>query len=155
MRPLFVPLSQDIADHYRRGGLDAHGQPPERRVSDGVGVPCRHSLRLVPEGADYLIVAHRPFAGLNPYTETGPLFIAADPVPAAPPSHDLPETMYAESYIVRGYTRDERILYGTGGVVPTPRVIDRCTELFQNDAVAFIHIRSAANNCFTVRVERG
>lgn len=155
MRPLFIPLSNEDARHYRNGGLDAYGLPPERRISDGQGVPCRHSLRLLPAGAPYLIVAHRPFQGLNPYTETGPIFLAADPGPGAAPSHDLPPSLYSDAYIVRGYDAGERIIYGTGGVSPTGEVIKACARLMQRSDVAFVHIRSAANNCFSVRVERG
>jgi len=155
MRPIFLPIPDDAAAHYRAGGLDAYGLPPEPAISDGAGIPCRHSLRLLAKGEPYLIVAHRPFAGLNPYTETGPIFIVAETRAAATPSHDLPATLYAPSYIVRGYGADERILYGTGRVVPTGAVIDACDALLQQPAVAFVHIRSASNNCFTVRVERG
>lgn len=80
MPPVFLPLTDADADaaHYRAGGLDAYGLPPERHVVQGGGVPCRHTLRLLPEGAPYLIVAHRPFRDLNPYTETGPIFLAAE-----------------------------------------------------------------------------
>lgn len=155
MRPVFIPMSDASAAHYRAGGLDAYGLAPERRISDGEGTPCRHSLTLLPKGAPYLIVAHRPFDGLNPYTETGPIFLAAEETGPAKPRYDLPETMYAPSYIVRGYSADERILYGTGKVTPTDEVIAACDALLQQEAVAFVHIRSASNNCFTVRVERG
>lgn len=155
MRPVFLPIPDPVAAHVRAGGLDAYGLPPERRISDGTGVPCRHALRIVPAGAPYLIVAHRPFDGLNPYTETGPIFVSADDGPGAQPSFALPATMYGPSYIVRGYTHDERILYGTGAVVPTPEVIDVCDGLLRRAEIAFVHIRSATNNCFTVRVERG
>lgn len=155
MQPLFIPIPDAIAAHYRAGGADANGQKPERRISTGQGIPCRHSLRLLPKGMPYLIVGHRPFDGLNPYTETGPIFVAADPVARAAPSPELPETMYAPAYIVRGYDADERILYDTGAVVPTPDIKARCAALLARQDVAFVHIRSAANNCFTVRVERG
>lgn len=154
MKPVFLPLPAALAAHYRAGGPDAYGLPPERRVVQGGGVPCRLSLRMLPEGAEYLIVAHRPFAGLNPYTETGPIFLAAEGVGAAP-SPDLPEFLTSPQYIVRGYSRDERIVYGTGAVVPTPGIIDRCAALLSRDDIAFVHVRSASNNCFHVRVERG
>jgi hypothetical protein len=154
MTPVFHPIPDAIAAHYRAGGLDAYGLPPERRLSDGADIPCRHSLRLVPRGAPYLIVAHRPFTGLNPYTETGPIFLAADPTAGAPPSTALPPTLTAPRYIVRGYTTDERILYGTGAVIDTPSIPEACAALLQRDAVAFVHIRSASNNCFHCRVTR-
>ena len=155
MPPVFIPMSDKDAAHYRAGGRDANGQKPERRISDGDGVPCRHSLRLLPKGTPYLIVGHRPFDGLNPYTETGPIFLAAEPTDRAPTSTDLPETMSAPSYIVRGYDDDKRIIYGTGCVVETPLITSHCAALLGRADVAFVHIRSASNNCFTVRVERG
>lgn len=159
MRPIFLPIPDSQARHYRDGGLDAYGLPPERRISDGEGIPCRHSLRLLPRGTPYLIVAHRPFAGLNPYTETGPIFLAAEPGDGmgvgAVPSPDLPPFLVSPHYILRGYCQDERIVYGTGAVVETGAIVAACTRLLQRDEVRFVHIRSAANNCFHCRVERG
>jgi len=155
MQPVFLPLPDATARHYRAGGADAYGLPPEHCVVSGGGVPCRHTLRLLPEGAPYLIVAHRPFDGLNPYTETGPVFLAADDLPGAEPSPDLPPFLTAPAYLLRGYDAGERILYGTGAVTPTPQIIARCAGLLDRREVAFVHIRSASNNCFHVRVERG
>lgn len=73
----FIPLQTALVEHWREGGADDYGLAPERAVSDGDGIPCRHCLKVTPAGADYLIVGHRPFAGLNPYTETGPIFVCA------------------------------------------------------------------------------
>lgn len=155
MRPLFVPLSDATARHYRQGGADAYGLPPERRISDGSTIPCRHSLTLVPRGTPYLIVAHRPFAGLNPYTETGPIFLGAEDVPGPAPSPELPAFLTSPQYILRGYDLGERIIYGTGAVVALERLIEASAALLARSEVAFVHIRSASNNCFHVRVERG
>lgn len=153
MPPVFLPLSDADAAHYRAGGLDAYGLPPERRVVQGGGVPCRHTLRMLTEGAPYLIVAHRPFAGLNPYTETGPIFLGAGDLPGAAVSSDLPPFLTSPAYIVRGYSADERIVYGTGAVTPTQDIPAACARLFERAEVAFIHVRSASNTCFHVRVE--
>ncbi|MFN4099416.1 MAG: DUF1203 domain-containing protein, partial [Pararhodobacter sp.] len=101
MQPVFLPLPDAIARHYRAGGADAYDLPPERRVVSGGGVPCRHSLRMLPEGTPYLTVGHRPFRGLNPYTETGPVFLAADDLPGATPSPDLPPFLISPAYLLR------------------------------------------------------
>lgn len=154
MKPVFLPLPAALAAHYRAGGPDAYGLPPERRVVQGGGVPCRLSLRMLPEGAEYLIVAHRPFRGLNPYTETGPIFLAVEGEAAAP-SADLPAFLTSPHYLLRGYSADERIVYGTGAIVPTADIPAACERLFNRPDVAFAHVRSATNNCFHVRVERG
>ena len=52
---------------------------PERQVSDGSAVPCRHCLSDVAAGEPFLILAHRPFPEAQPYAETGPIFLRAGP----------------------------------------------------------------------------
>ena len=66
------------------------GQPPERKISDGDGVPCRHCLGYVEAGAPYLVLAYRPFPAPQPYAEVGPVFLHADPCPAYDPANGLP-----------------------------------------------------------------
>ena len=56
---------------------------------------------------------------------------------------------------VRGYGADDRIVYGTGAVTPTSAIVDRAQELFADPAIAYVHVRSARNNCYQCRIERG
>jgi hypothetical protein len=142
------------ARRLQRGGHDANNQVPERKVSDGNGVPCRHCLRLVPKGRPYLVLAHRPFTTIQPYAEQGPIFLCADECPDGSTVDTLPEFLASERYIVRGYDAGERIVYGTGQVTPTAEIIDYCRDLLGRASIAFVHVRSAANNCYHVRVER-
>jgi hypothetical protein len=151
----FLPLPTAAVRALQAGGPDAYGHAPEVRVSAGVGVPCRHCLRTVPAGEPFLVLAYRPFDGLNAYTETGPIFLCAERCEPAAPSGAVPPMMDAPDYIVRGYDSGEAIIYGTGGVVPTGAIADRARELLGRPDVAFVHVRSARNNCFQVRVERG
>lgn len=149
----FVPVSEDFVARIRGGGLDDNGQPAERMISDGEGVPCRASLKGVPAGQEFLVCAHRPFGGLNAYTECGPIFLSVEgDLPE--PSDDLPEMLASPAYIVRGYNADERIVYGTGKVTPTGEIKDYAAELLSRGDIAFVHVRSASNNCFQVRIER-
>jgi hypothetical protein len=150
---MFVPLAAEFVARIRAGGRDDNGQPAERKLSDGDGVPCRASLKGVPAGRDYLICAHRPFKGLNAYTECGPIFLGLEG-DLSGPLGGLPEMLASPSYIVRGYDAGERIVYGTGKVTPTGEIEAYAAELLSNGEVAFVHVRSAGNNCFQVRVER-
>ena len=149
----FVALSTDVVRAYRAGGPDANGQVPERRVSDGGGNPCRHCLAMIPEGAGMLVLAHRPFPSLQPYAEVGPIFLCADAC-SRRGGEALPEMLASSDYIVRGYGADDRIVYGTGGVVPTGAIPARAEELFADARVAYVHVRSARNNCFQCRIDR-
>jgi hypothetical protein len=152
----FVALDTDIVTALRGGAPDANGHAPERRISDGGGVPSRHSLRPVPAGAPYLILAHRPFPAPQPYAEVGPIFLAAEPTERYPETDEIPPALSSPQYIVRGYGGDDRIVYGTGKVVATDTIPDEAARLLMmRDDIAYVHVRSASNNCYQCRIERG
>ena len=100
-----------------------------------------------------LVLAHRPFATVQPYAEVGPIFLCAEDCPCGDGA-DLPAFLTAPQYILRGYSADERIIYGTGAVVPTQEIPLRAAELLARPEVAFLHVRSATNNCYHCRIER-
>jgi hypothetical protein len=153
----FTPIPTDVARRHQAGGPDANGQPPERAVSDGDGNPCRHCLRMIPQGAGMLILAHRPFPAPQPYAEQGPIFLCADPEACAAPApgEALPEVLASPDYILRGYSSDHRIVYGTGAVVPTDRLSAEAEARLADPRVAYRHVRSARNNCYQLRIDRG
>ena len=151
----FKALPTEDVRALQRGGPDAYGFTPERRISDGDGVPCRHCLKNIAEGEEYLILAYRPFPALQPYAETGPIFLHARECERAEQGEKLPDMLDSSDYIVRGYGRDDRIVYGTGAVVPTADIPARAETLFARDDVAYVHVRSARNNCYQCRIERG
>ncbi|MBP6736342.1 MAG: DUF1203 domain-containing protein [Rhodobacteraceae bacterium] len=150
----FTPIPTETVRAYQAGGPDANGQPPERQISDGGGNPCRHCLQMIPQGAGMLILAHRPFPAPQPYAELGPIFLCADPCEAGGGSA-LPEMLASPDYIVRGYGADDRIVYGTGAVVPTDRIAEEAAKRLEDLRVAYVHVRSARNNCYQVRIDRG
>ena len=149
----FVPIPTEVVRAYRSGAPDANGQLPERHISDGGGNPCRHCLAMISRGAGMLVLAHRPFPAPQPYAEIGPIFLCADAC-AAGGGAELPEMLASPEYIVRGYGPDDRIVYGTGAVTPTLRIKERAGTLLADPRVDYVHVRSARNNCFQVRIER-
>lgn len=56
--------------------------------------------------------------------------------------------------LVRGYGADERIVYGTGKVVPIGECEGAVAAILADPKVAFVHLRSASNNCYQARVDR-
>jgi hypothetical protein len=152
----YTPLDTDLVRALQAGGPDAYGQTPQSAVSDGDGVPCRHCLRQVPAGRRFLILAHRPFPEAQPYAETGPIFLCADAC-AAPTGATgvVPEILRSSpTFLMRGYSVDHRIVYGTGAVVPSPELEDRARALLSRADVAYLHVRSARNNCYQLRIDR-
>ena len=149
----FVPIPTEIVRAYQQGGPDANGQVPERKLSDGGGNPCRHCLQMIPAGAPMLVLAHRPFPAPQPYAELGPIFLCAEECEAGGGA-DLPRILASPDYIVRGYGPDDRIVYGTGAVVPTGRIVEEAAARLADGRVAYVHVRSARNNCYQVRIDR-
>lgn len=150
----FAPIPTDLVRAWRRAAPDANGQPPEHHLAEGAGNPCRHCLGLIPAGAPMLVLAYRPFPAPQPYAEVGPIFLCAQDCEAGGGA-GLPAMLTSPDYIVRGYGADDRILYGTGGVVPTAGIPVRAAELLADPGVAYVHVRSARNNCYQCRIERG
>lgn len=150
----FTPIPTETVRALRAGGPDANGQRPERHVAAGGGNPCRHCLQMIPDGAGMLILAHRPFPAPQPYAETGPVFLCADDCAAGGGGAALPPMLASPDYILRGYGADDRIVYGTGGVIPTPGIAARAEALLADPRVAYVHVRSARNNCYQVRIDR-
>ncbi|TPL94903.1 DUF1203 domain-containing protein [Mesorhizobium sp. B2-3-12] len=150
----FTALPTDDVRALQRGGPDAYGHTPERKISDGDGVPCRHCLSNIAAGDVYLILAYRPFPNLQPYAETGPIFLHAEECERAVGTGEPPEILESPDYIVRGYGSDDRIVYGSGGVIPTEAIAARAETLFKREDIAYVHVRSARNNCYQCRIER-
>ena len=102
----FVSMPTEQARAYWAGARDANGQTPERHVSTGGGVPCRHCQRHVGVGEPYLILGYRPFPEPQPYAELGPIFLHAEPCERYPETDEVPPMLLAGSrWLLRGYGR--------------------------------------------------
>jgi hypothetical protein len=153
-RLVFRAIPTDLARAYQDGGPDAYGRPPEPRTGDDTPVPCRHCMTLI-EGEAYLVLAHRPFSALQPYAETGPIFLHAHACDRHADTSEPPALLLrARQLIVRGYSADERIVYGTGAVVAPDRLAETATSILERTDVAFAHVRYAATSCFACRIDR-
>ena len=151
---IFTALETDIVRNLQSGGFDANGQPPEHAVSNGDGTPCRHCLKDIPQGASMLVLAHRPFPRRQPYAETGPIFLCAEPCTRGGGT-DLPEILQTSpDYLVKGYCTKDRIVYGTGAIVAQTTLVDHARMLLDDPRLAYLHVRSARNNCYQLRIDR-
>ena len=153
---IFKAMPTEQATAYRAGAPDANGIAPERAVCRGTGNPCRHCLNWISEGEEMLILAYRPFDSLQPYAETGPVFLCADDC-ARWEGSGVPPVLRSEgeARLLKGYSDTDRIVYGLGRIVRPGDIPDQAEEVLADPRVAYVHVRSSTNNCFTCRIEDG
>ena len=152
MNLVFQPLEQETVENLRAGGPDAYGNLAEHAISTGTGTPCRCCLDNVPKGAAMLICAARPFPTLQPYAETGPIFLCADRCTPFAGNTEPPILRNSDSFLLKGYDAEHRIIYGTGQITQASAVAHYAKDLFDRAEVAFVDVRSATNNCFLTRI---
>ncbi len=151
----FVSMPTDEAEAYWAGAPDAYDRAPEVHLAAEDGLPCRHCQEDIAKGERYLILAHRPFPEEQPYAETGPIFLHAEPCRRYPESGRTPEMfLKRDSYLIKGYGRDDRIVYGTGQIVKSADMAVGAGRILDRDDVAYVHVRSSLNNCFSCRIDR-
>jgi hypothetical protein len=148
--PRFNGMPAAVADGYRGGSLDAYGNAPERQISDG-DAPCRCCLNLIPAGNVMLVLAYRPFETLQPYAETGPVFLCADAC-KPPVTGETPACLVSPKYLLKGYSIDERIVYGTGQITALNDIGNYADQILAREDVEFVDLRSARNNCWQSRL---
>jgi hypothetical protein len=151
----FIAMPTEEVAALQQGGPDAHGQTPERAISDGDGVPCRHCLTRVAKGEPYLILAYRPFSEDQPYAETGPIFLHAESCPRFEDVSAIPEILTERpEFVMRGYDGRDRIVYESCAVVPGNRIAENAERLLDIPRVEYLHVRARASTCYQCRIER-
>jgi hypothetical protein len=148
MTNTYHSLDAAFVARVRGGGPDANGQVGERTLSDGDGNPCRNCLHDITAGDEMLILTAGPFSGLQPYAETGPIFLCARDC-GAWMSPGVPLVLQsAPDYLLKAYSKDERIIYGAGKIVDCGDLDAYAHHLLLRDDVAYVDVRSTRNNCF-------
>jgi len=101
-----------------------------------------------------LILAARPFPSPQPFAEMGPIYLCADQCIRWSGVGCPPVLTSSARYLMRGYSYADRIVSGTGDVIAVDQMEAQATDLLRTDNVAYIHVRSATNNCYLARIDR-
>lgn len=152
----FVAMDTKTARQFWDGSTDAYGNAPIERVCDGGAIPCRHCLKPVAAGEAYLTLAYSPFGERQPYAETGPVFLHAEPCERAADASE-PAAMFHynnNEYILRGYDGKDCIHYEVADVVPASELAAAAEAMLARQDVAYLHMRSSRFNCYQCRIER-
>lgn len=148
----FKGMPTVIADQARTTKTDAYGHA--LRVQVDQAAPCRHCLRITRPGEAVLLLSYNPFgADHGPYSEVGPIFVHADGCPAYAQTDSLPSDFGKRELVMRAYNYDHAI---EDSVISKPGEAEvMARRFFENEHIAYIHVRHTTYGCFDFAIERG
>ncbi|WP_433009059.1 DUF1203 domain-containing protein [Kribbella sp. CA-294648] len=146
----FVPVPARDLDRIRCNGYDDHGNPLVPRTS-GAGAPLRCCLRLSREGEQIALISYRPSELGGPYAEIGPVFVHVEACPGFTGS-SFPADFIDRRAVLRPYDAAGQMLEG---VLAEPGESEgELKRLFDDPAVALVHVRNVIAGCWNFSVRR-
>jgi hypothetical protein len=146
-----VPLRTEIAEAARREATA--GAPDHALVTADSpnGYPCRHCLRWAQPGDRMILFPFAAIAPGRPYSESGPIFVHAEPCERYATTHEFP-LEFRKGRVLRAYNSKHHMIAAEVANGEGPEaVIER---FLQKPETAFVHVRSASHGCYTMEVER-
>ncbi len=146
-----LPLPTDIAEKARRvakSGAEDHAVI----VADSpAGYPCRHCLRWAQPGERVVLFPYASILPGHPYSETGPIFIHAEPCRRYTATGEYPSD-FRNGRAFRAYDANYDMIDAevANGNDPEATI----EKLFQNPKTEFVDARSVTRGCFTFRIQR-
>lgn len=146
-----VPLSTEIAEAARRSAKAGASDHAVITADSPNGYPCRHCLRWAQPGERMILFPFAAIAPGRPYSESGPIFVHAEPCDRYAAADEFPSA-FRTGRVIRAYNSQQEIIAAevANGEGPEP-VIER---FLQKPETAFVHVRSASRGCYTMEVER-
>jgi hypothetical protein len=146
-----VPIRTEIAEAARRDAMAGASDHVFVTADSPTGYPCRHCLRWAQPGERVILFPFAAIAPGRPYSESGPIFVHAEPCERYTATHEFPPE-FRSGRVVRAYNSRRDIIAAESANGEGPEaVIERFLE---KPETAFVHVRSASHGCYTLEVER-
>ncbi len=145
-----IPLPTAVAEKARQTA--ASGAPDHKisRVETDGKTPCRHCLTWAKPGERVVLFPYRSIAADRPYSETGPIFVHAEPCLRYAAPNEFPRDL-RHGRVLRAYNDTDEIIAAR---LADGAIEETAADLFADARVRFLHVRSATNGCYTFKVER-
>ena len=146
-----VPIRPEIAEAARRQAEAGSADHAVITADSPNGYPCRHCLRWAQPGEQLILFSFAAIAPGRPYSESGPIFVHAEPCERYAATHEYPPE-FREGRVVRAYNSQRDLIAAEVANGEGPEaVIERFLE---KPETAFVHVRSVSRGCYTMEVER-
>lgn len=148
-----VAIPTKLAEAVRREKTDPQFGFPVYSATAGEGLPCRHCLDWIAEGAERAtLFTLDPFAGLEKLPLPGPVYIHADGCKRYPEDGGIPMSLMTSPRTLNAYARGRRLV--AQEYVESGNAESTIERLFDRADVDYVHVRSTTAGCYTFRLER-
>src|SRR5207253_5421066 len=88
-----VPLPSEVAERARRAAETGAADHAMVIADSPSGYPCRHCLRFAKPGERVILFPYAAIPTGHPYSESGPIFVHAEPCERYHATHEYPEDL--------------------------------------------------------------
>ena len=116
------------------------------------GFPCRVSLMDAPVSERVILTHFQHHEANSPYQSSGPIFVREMAQTAKPEVNEIPAMFGHRLLSVRAY--NEAAMMKRARVVEGRALEETIRDLFNGEAISYLHIHNAAPGCFNCTVQR-
>ena len=145
-----IALPTGLAEDARRKAANGATDHKISVVEAEHAAPCRHCLTWAKPGERVILFPYQAIPSDRPYAESGPIFIHAEPCARYNSPDQLPRELRG-GRAIRAYNRQHEIV---AAEVADGAPEELAARLLQDEAVDFLHVRSASHGCYTFKIER-
>ena len=121
-------------------------------VTSKPGYPCRVSLADAEVGDTVILVNYEHLAEKTPYRSAHAVYVRENVKQAHPAPNEVPEVLSSRLLSLRCFGADHFMIQAD--VVDGAQLGPMLDEMFQNEAVAYIHLHNARQGCFAAKATR-
>lgn len=148
-----VPIATEIAERFRRTGIDDAGNVLRHVPSTGQ-FPCRHCLSLVPEGETALLGSYTLPRPQGIYWTPSPIFVHAESCRRYETDDEIAPIVRARLISVRAYDDADQCLYDLGHVCEGGEADAPLRRALDDARTSFVNVHTAKPGCLLCRVDR-
>ena len=146
-----VPLATEVAEGARRAAATGVSDHVMVTADSPNSYPCRHCLRWATPGERVILFTYASVPPSRPYSETGPIFVHAEPCERYGAVHEYPVD-FRNGRVFRAYDADYNMIDAVVVSGSEPEAV--IEKLFENPETKFMQARSVTRGCYTFGVER-
>ena len=121
-------------------------------ATEASGFPCRVSLADATVGEELLLLSFQHQPADSPYRASGPIFVRRGVAGAELQVNEVPSQVQRRLMSLRAYSVEDRITFAE--VCDGRDVGEWLQDVFEDAAVAYVHLHFARYGCFACRADR-